>query len=271
MLLASDLDGTLIPSDDGVEHRAALRRFRSALARRPDIRLAYVTGRRKDLAEAAIRDHGLPGPDFLACDVGTSIYLATDRGFEPDPDYAERMVEAMGGTTAEEIRGLLAHVQALRPQSPENQSDFKASYEFGLERRDAVTRAVLERLGDRPLSVVVSHDPYRGTGLLDVLPAGVAKHTAIAHLRTHADVDHDGLYYAGDSGNDLAAMLDGYRVIVVGNAPASLKSTLREEATKRGILDRLYFAEAPYAGGVLEGCRHWGLFDDERAQESEGA
>jgi hypothetical protein len=66
-------------------------------------------------------------------------------------------------------------------------------------------------------------------------------------------------------------MLDGYRVIVVGNAPASLKSTLREEATKRGILGRLYFAEAPYAGGVLEGCRHWGLFDDERAQESEGA
>ena len=99
---------------------------------------------------------------------------------------------------------------------------------------------------------------------MDILPAGVAKDTAIRHLHDRLDLDEASLYYAGDSGNDVAAMLSGYRVIVVGNTPSELKAVLTSEAERRGILDRLYFAEAPYAAGVLEGCRHWGLLRRER-------
>ena len=67
----------------------------------------------------------------------------------------------------------------------------------------------------------------------------------------------DHLVYAGDSGNDRAAMLAGYRVIVVGNADAALKAELATESAVRGISERIYFAQKPYAAGVLEGLRHF--------------
>jgi hydroxymethylpyrimidine pyrophosphatase-like HAD family hydrolase len=72
-------------------------------------------------------------------------------------------------------------------------------------------------------------------------------------------VDEEHLVYAVDSGNDRAAMLTGYRVIVVANADDTLKNALPAESDARGIADRIYFAEHPYARGVLEGLRHFGV------------
>jgi hydroxymethylpyrimidine pyrophosphatase-like HAD family hydrolase len=63
--------------------------------------------------------------------------------------------------------------------------------------------------------------------------------------------------YFGDSGNDTDALLAGFNGVLVGNAPESLRAFLRENAVLRGIDDRLYFAESPYAAGVVEGCRHF--------------
>ena len=58
----------------------------------------------------------------------------------------------------------------------------------------------------------------------------------------------------------MEAMLTGFKVVVVGNAPGNVKEELKRRAAKEGIQEeRLYFAESPYAGGVLEGCRHFGI------------
>ena len=90
-----------------------------------------------------------------------------------------------------------------------------------------------------------------------MLPADIAKDHAVRYLHDHLGIDEDHLVYAGDSGNDRAAMLTGYRVIVVGNADAALKQDLADESAVRGITERFYFAERPYAAGVLEGLRHF--------------
>jgi hydroxymethylpyrimidine pyrophosphatase-like HAD family hydrolase len=95
-------------------------------------------------------------------------------------------------------------------------------------------------------------------GLLDVLPAEIAKDYAVRYLHDRSGVDEDHLVYAGDSGNDRAAMLTGFRVIVVGNADEELKKDLGIESVAQGIAERIYFAEHPYARGVLEGLRHFG-------------
>ena len=68
------------------------------------------------------------------------------------------------------------------------------------------------------------------------------------------------MIYAGDSGNDRAAMLMGYRAVVVANAENSLKEDLRRASVDRGISECIYFARHPYARGVVEGCQHFGLF-----------
>jgi hypothetical protein len=63
----------------------------------------------------------------------------------------------------------------------------------------------------------------------------------------------------GDSGNDRAALLSGARSVLVGNAPAHLRSDLREEARARRMDDRIYLAEEEGAEGVMEGLAHWGV------------
>ena len=73
ILLATDLDRTLLPNGSQPESPAARQRF-SRLAARPEVQLAYVTGRHRELVEAAIAEYELPRPDFVIADVGTSLY-----------------------------------------------------------------------------------------------------------------------------------------------------------------------------------------------------
>jgi hydroxymethylpyrimidine pyrophosphatase-like HAD family hydrolase len=117
---------------------------------------------------------------------------------------------------------------------------------------------VLHRLGGT-IQAVYSVGAPHGRGLLDLLPAGVAKDFAIRYLHDHTGVHSEDLVYAGDSGNDLAAMLTGFKVVVVGNATPGLRERLTDRGGELGILDRLFFAEASFAAGVLEGCRHFGI------------
>ncbi|NNJ94540.1 MAG: haloacid dehalogenase, partial [Halobacteria archaeon] len=73
LLICTDLDRTLIPNGPQSESPAARERF-SELAARPEVTLAYVSGRHRALIERAIVNYRLPLPDFVIGDVGTTIY-----------------------------------------------------------------------------------------------------------------------------------------------------------------------------------------------------
>ena len=62
-LICTDLDRTLIPNGLDAESPVAERLF-AALAARPDVTLAYVSGRHRDLVEEAMTEYQLPLPDF---------------------------------------------------------------------------------------------------------------------------------------------------------------------------------------------------------------
>jgi len=256
------MDGTVIPLKNSKEHREAVSRFRRLVEGRDDLILAYVTGRDLALVQEGIREFGLPHPDLVAADVGTSIYRWDGGQFREDPEYGHLMREAMGGNTAAALQEVLADHPELELQPAERQGAFKLSFFTPATAvRDGIVEEVEERLRRHgaQVTLVFSVDSVRGIGLLDVLPAGVSKDSAVRFLHEHTGVAEDRLLYAGDSGNDRAAMLTGYRVIVVGNAPSALKSALRGEAARAGLVDSLYFAAAPYAAGVVEGMEYWGL------------
>lgn len=259
-LIASDLDGTLIPPEDAPARREELRQFARGVGGRDDLVLAYVTGRHFAFAVEGIRRWELPDPDLLVCDVGTTLYRGTDTR-DSDPAYREAMRDALGGTTGDRLRALLTSVEGIELQEEEKQGEFKASaYLPAGEEGRKIRRRVAERLerdGIRARSVA-SVDPLDGRGLLDLLPAGVSKAFAVRWLHGHAGVREERLVYAGDSGNDRDAMLAGYHVIVVANAPRSLEDEIRRDATGEQ-LERIYFARRRFAGGVLEGLRHWRL------------
>jgi len=259
-LLASDLDGTLIPLERDAHRLREVEELVTALESTPGLGLAYVTGRHLSLAAEGIAEVGLPAPDWFVCDVGTSVYRRSGDSFMADTAYRSQMRAAFGGLSGTDVRAAVGEIDGIELQEDEKQAEFKVSYytEGRHEPFVATVRARLDEAGAKA-NVVASFDPISERGLLDVLPAGVAKDYAVRYLHDHAGVGEDHLVYAGDSGNDRAAMLCGYRVIVVGNADTALKDDLVRESAARGITERIYFAKHPYARGVLEGLRHFGF------------
>jgi HAD superfamily hydrolase (TIGR01484 family) len=258
-LLASDLDGTLIPLERDAQRLREVAELIDAFEASEELMLAYVTGRHLLLAQEGIEEFGLPSPDWFVCDVGTSVYQRTGGGYEPDPEYRRAMRALLGGLAGDDVRAAIGAMDGLELQEEEKQAEFKVSY-YTRGRPEPFVEAVQSRLdaARARVNLVVSHDPVSGRGLLDVLPTGVAKDYAVRYLHDASGVDEDHLVYAGDSGNDRAAMLTGYRVIVVGNADEDLKKDLGIESVAQGIAERIYFAEHPYARGVLEGLRYFG-------------
>lgn len=261
-MLATDMDGTIIPLEVNPQQKEEIRRFRETVEKKPDFCLAYVTGRDLPLAEKGIRQHELPIPDILVCDVGTSVYHKTNSGFEEDQEYVRLMEEARGGLDVREVRHELAHLPELLIQVDEKQTASKLSYHLTREsdHQDVVASVHdrLKEIGGR-LQAVYSVGAPHGTGLLDVLPNGVAKDFAIKYLHAHTGVQADAMVYAGDSGNDLAAILAGYKAVIVGNATPGLKEELTTRSQEMGIFNQLYFAQGFYVSGVMEGSRHFGL------------
>lgn len=261
-LLASDMDGTVIPLEVSSGREMEIAEFRAAVEESGELILAYVTGRGLALARKGIRQFGLPMPDFLVCDVGTSVHRSDGDGFLPDPEYADRMKAALDGLDFSEVRGLLEPVGHLLLQPQERQTDFKLSYHLprGADYTEilASVRRRLEGLGDR-VQAVCSVGAPSGTPLLDLLPTGGGKDHALLYLRQISGVGDDEIVYAGDSGNDLEAILAGFKAIVVANAGEELKGELRNRAEKEKLTSHIFFSQYPYAKGVLEGCRHFGI------------
>jgi sucrose-6F-phosphate phosphohydrolase len=256
------MDGTVIPLEEGMAWEEDVAEFRRAVRARPELLLAYVTGRDFRRALQGMEEHELPEPDLLVCDVGTSLFRRSGTEYRMDQAYAHQMEKALGPLDAHTIQEHLASVSALALQPEDRQTPYKVSYyiDAHLDHSSVleVAQARLESLEGR-VRLVFSVRPQDGMGLLDLLPVGVAKDSALRYLYEAAEVESDRTVYAGDSGNDLAAFLSGFRAVVVGNTPEPLKEEVRRRGAEEGLTDRLYFSRSPYAGGVLEGCRHFGI------------
>lgn len=255
-LLACDLDGTLIPTDPGPEGRRAVSAFRAAVeSADPPWSLAYVTGRHLELALQGVEETGLPRPDALACDVGTSVWWWRDGSWLPDEAFREEMRRAMGGADADGVREALDGIDGLSLQEPAKQAPFKASYYFPWPDRSRVSEEVGRRLEEAGIrgGRVVSRDALDGRGLLDILPEGGAKDRAVRHLARALDAPPERVAFAGDSGNDTAALLGGWAAVLVGNAPEALKEEVRIRAGREGLAERVHVARARWGEGVLEG------------------
>lgn len=262
-LLATDLDGTFLPLPGNRDNLAALETFRRARAEnRPG--LIFATGRHLESVRAAMDEQALPVPDWIICDVGTSIHRRNGGSFEPYVPFETHLAEQTRGRTRDNVETLLDGLDGLALQSSERQQRFKISYLCDAADTERLAGAIQRRLQDArlPYACLSSLDPFQGHGLLDVLPSGASKAAALLWLATHADFAPDEVVFSGDSGNDFAALVCGFRAILVANAAPELAERARRELAARGRADRLFLATLPATSGVLQGCRHFHLLDD---------
>jgi HAD superfamily hydrolase (TIGR01484 family) len=258
--LASDLDGTLIPPVLDADRRRDIDEF----TRRTEaggLDLTYVTGRHLALATDGIGAAGLPWPARIFCDVGTSLHVRAGDGYVRDEAFRHAMAATLGETLMAGVRRLLDDVEGLALQEPSKQAEFKLSYYVRGPAREAAGREVRRRLAPvrHRIEIISSEDPASGDGLLDLLPEAAGKRHALDWLCRTSGLAREDVLFAGDSGNDRDALLSGHPAVLVGNAPDSLRTDLARVAGHAGLGDRLYFARAPFAAGVVEGAEHFGF------------
>ncbi len=268
-VLASDLDGTLIPLPGRPSHEVSLRRIETELHRHQRT-LVFATGRRFESVMDAIERHRLPPADWIVSDVGTSIHRGARDDHELMDDYERHMRELTLGMERRQLERRIRAWRDLVPQAAEHQRPFKSSYCLEphlVEPLTAEINATLEAesIPWRALGLV---DPFDGSGLMDLLPARVSKAYALHWLTGHAGYHWEEVVYAGDSGNDLAALVSGFRAVVMRNAPPGLAGQVRAHLDAHGLSDRLYHSRGEATDGVLEGCRHFGLFPSEASTPS---
>ena len=267
LLICTDLDRTLIPNGAQPESAGAREHF-SRLVARPEVVLAYVSGRDRGLVEDAISEYSLPVPDFAIGDVGTTIYrVGAAHAWQYDAAWEQEILQDWGGRTHRELAQALADLPDLRLQETSKQNTCKLSYYLPATIDTAsLSRTIDERLfalGVKP-RLVWSLDEVAATGLLDVLPARASKLHAIEALMRELEFDAAQSVFCGDSGNDLEVLASAIPAVLVANAAAEVRADAERLARAAGHEDRLYLARGDfhgmngnYAGGMLEGIEYF--------------
>jgi sucrose-phosphate synthase len=249
-LLISDIDYTLIHEGDAARAEPeALARLAETL-RRARVGFGVASGRSLELIEEAVARHDLPVPAVVISSVGSEVHYASREDGElrwvRDRGFAQHLRHQWD---REGVRECLDELGFLEPQEDEAQREFKLSYYLDDSDRVPRVREALAGAGLRA-SVIYSHGRF-----LDVLPHRASKGRAVRYLSSKWGLPPERIAVAGDSGNDEEMLRGPFRGIVVANHAEELDG-LRG---RRGV----YFADAAYAAGVLEGLRHWGFLDDD--------
>lgn len=262
ILLATDLDRTLLPNGKHPESPLARSRF-TQFVTRPEVTLVYVTGRDRALIREAIADFDLPQPHFVIADVGTSLYEVRNKDWHLRDDWQQRLLTKWQDCNAAQLSAALDDMPGLRKQEASKQSALKLSYyTSAIDNPTELLAQVRARLASAGADtyLVWSVDETTHTGLLDVLPAGAGKLAALGYLREHLGIAMDKTVFAGDSGNDMEVLVSEIPSVLVANAD----DVVRAEAVQRGDSRTLYLAQGGlsgmngcYSAGILEGVMHF--------------
>lgn len=260
ILLASDLDRTLIPNGAHPESQGARQVF-ACVAGHEEFSLCYVSGRSRELMAEAINRWHLPVPHWAITDVGATLWQAQGASWRRVLAWEEDIALDWRGAEGGEIVCLLSQVPGLRPQEERQQGRLKASFYVDPEAEDVVKtiHALLHPRGIRA-EVILSFDAAAGVGLADVLPRRANKRHALEFLCQHLGFPKERVVFFGDSGNDLAVFKSDFYSVVVANADEDIKEEARLAAGVSPEPKTPYIAQGGflgmngcYAAGVLEG------------------
>ena len=237
--IVSDIDQNLLGNSEGL---AAFAKTLQEHRRR--ISFGIATGRTRDAALAAIRQYQIPFPDFLITSLGTEIYYTRELIY--DRDWANHIDHLW---TPAQIRELLADTPGLLLQEKNFQSRFKISYYYDAGQAPLVDEINAHlRRHDQSVSLSLAFGQF-----LDIIPIRASKGIAMRYVAQRWDIPLEHILVAGGSGADEDMMRGNTLAAVVANRH-------HEELAQLEDLEMIYFANAPYAQGILEAIEHYRFF-----------
>jgi sucrose-6F-phosphate phosphohydrolase len=266
LLVCTDLDRTLLPNG-GEPESAGARTWFHRLAALEEVTLAYVTGRDRNRVEEAIEEYGLPRPDFVLGDVGSSIYVCNPQEWHLWSVWQDHIRPDWNGFTHGDLAQLLADFSALQLQEESKQNTYKLSYYASMHLDYKVLLPDLhKRLRENKInaSLIWSIDAPAHRGLLDILPACATKCHAVEFLMDKQGYSLANTVFAGDSGNDLPVLVSPIPSILVRNASPDVKQEALHLVNNVSMSAPLYLARGGfrgmngnYAAGIMEGIAHY--------------
>ncbi|MEA1910243.1 MAG: HAD-IIB family hydrolase [Spirochaetota bacterium] len=243
-LFSSDLDGTLLGKPD-----ASLAFFHTWVKLRETGKphtapiLVYNSGRLLNHALEVIKTSRLPEPDYLICGVGTTIYNYKQG------EYIKVFQDTLNsGWDRDVVQAVLKLFPDVEEQPKKYQNKFKSSWHIHDAQPEKIKeiQTVLEKEG---LEVNVVYSSSRD---LDILPQYANKGNALKWLLDWLGINVSETLVAGDTGNDNSMFqIKDIKGIIVENAQPELFL----ETIKRPT----YQSAKPFADGVLEGLKYYGV------------
>jgi hydroxymethylpyrimidine pyrophosphatase-like HAD family hydrolase len=203
-----------------------------------------ATGRRLDSALAAMRRYGIPRPDVLI--TGSAPRSSTRRSSPmttPGPAHRPPVVPAPGARRLTDLPGI-----ERQPRS--EQSRFKVSFYIDPEQAPCLEEiGSLLHQADLNVHLNLSFGQF-----LDVVPARASKGLALRYVADQWGIPLEHCLAAGGSGADEDMMRGNTLAVVVANRH-------NEELSQLTDTESIYFAEAPFAAGIMEAIEHYRFFD----------
>ena len=231
LLLATDLDGTFLGGSPEDRHRL----YALINAQRSSVYLVFCTGRSYVNVQPLFKAFGLPEPELMICDVGTSIIA--QQGDTSYDDLQQDIARRWGDGHDEAAR--LLHDLPLTLQTGTGPWRRSYLYEDVTVALEATAR--VETVG---LDGLLSDNLY-----FDVLPRKVNKGSTLMQVVHRLGFAYNDVLVAGDTLNDLSMLNCGLPAVAVANAEQQLMASLPQHP-------KIFIASQPGAAGILEAIAH---------------
>ncbi len=237
--IVSDLDQNLLGDENSLlELIKTLRRHRKYT------KFAIATGRRLDAALKQMKKYAIPEPDILITSSGTEIYYApeliADITWSRHIDYH---------WSPQKIKRILDGFSGLKKQPKPEQSRFKLSYYIDSASTDIEEIKRMLHQEEQAVYVQLAFGQF-----LDILPLRASKGKALRYVADRWDIPLERIFVAGGSGADEDMMRGNTLAAVVANRH-------HEELSQLEDVERIYFAEKPFAAGILEALDYYDFFN----------
>lgn len=203
-----------------------------------------ATGRRLDSALKVMKKHAIPEPDILITSGGTEIHYAPK--LTEDTSWTQHIEKQW---TPQVVKRVIDDLPGLVRQPKTEQSRFKISYYIDTEKAPSLEEIVqLLHQEEQAVNATLSFGQF-----LDILPIRASKGLALRYIAAKWDISLDHILVAGGSGADEDMMRGNTLAVVVGNRH-------NEELSQLEDVDRIYFAKAEGASGILEALDYYDFF-----------
>ncbi|MDF1582556.1 MAG: HAD-IIB family hydrolase [Methyloprofundus sp.] len=237
--IVSDLDQNLLGDEQALQELIGVLR-----RQRKSTKFAIATGRRLDSALKLMKKYKIPEPDILITSGGAEIdyapELTADIAWSKHIDYQ---------WAPHKIKQILDHFPGLTRQPKIEQSRFKLSYYIDTKTADIEAIKSLLHQEEQSAHVQVAFGQY-----LDILPLRASKGLALRYVADRWEIPLERIFVAGGSGADEDMMRGNMLAAVVANR-------YHEELSQLVDVERIYFAEKPFAAGILEALDYYDFFN----------